>query len=302
VRVRNGSIEITKGKPLSSFPLGHLTARSLVEFAPGRNRLSAALACLFEGDVAGAKELAGENNPAIPARYWKWAADVAKPADAETQKKEGDSRYGYYFAVINQGAPTLRAEAALRCRKLLEENGSVTWVRRNRAMLAAVADTTREYVAGPSALRQLGMFRLEVPKTQPYWMCDRDIDPAKRRENYVEMDFSVLTDAPYRAWAYVGVCCSESLVFYSQTTDLAGAEPGGEVDAPVKHALTSATKNHSGHAGRKGPSKWGWVELPLPKYEKPGPKVVRLLTGSQGFSVAYIVVSSLRDKQPGDPR
>jgi len=300
VRVRNGTVEIGKGKPIPQWPLGHLTPRSLADFAPGRNRITAAVACLLEGDLAGAKELAGENNPAIPARYWKWGADVARPSDADAQKKEGDARYTYYFAVMNAGAPSLRAEAALRCRKLLEENGSVTWVRRNRAMLAAVADTTREYVAGPSTLRQVGVFRLEVPKTLPYWMSDRDIDPAKRRDNYVEMDFSVLTDATYHAWAYVGACCSESLVFYSQTTDLAGAEPGSEVDAPVKHAMTSATKNHAGHSGRKGPSKWGWVELTLPKYEKPGAKNLRLLTGSQGFSVAFIVVSSLRDKPPGD--
>lgn len=300
VRVRNGTIEIGKGKPIPQWPLGHLTPRSLADFAPGRNRITAAVVCLLEGDLAGAKELAGENNPAIPARYWKWGADVARPSDADAQKKEGDARYAYYFAVMNQGSPTMRAEAALKCRKLLEENGSLTWVRRNRAMLAAVAETTREYVAGPAALRQGGVFRLEVPKSLPYWMSDRDIDPAKRRDNYVEMDFSVLTDATYRAWAYVGVCCSESLVFYSQTTDLAGAEPGSEVDAPVKHALTSATKNHAGHSGRKGPSKWAWVELPLPKYEKPGAKVLRLLTGSQGFSVAFMVVSSLRDKPPGD--
>lgn len=300
LRVRDGNIEMTKGKSLSRLPAGHMTIRSICDFAPNRVRATAALACLVEGDLGGAKELGSENNPAIPARFWKWGADAAKPADPDTQKKEGDARYAYYFAVLNQGAPTQRAEAALRCRKLLDENGSLTWVRRNRAMLVAVADTTREYVAGPTTLRQVGMFRLEVPKTMPYWMCDRDIDPARRKENYVEMDYSVLTDATYRAWAYVGACCADSLVFYEQTSDLAGADPGGEPGEPVKHAITSATKNHAGHAGRKGPSKWFWVELPLPKYEKPGAKVLRLLTGTQGFSVAWMVVSSLRDKPPGD--
>jgi hypothetical protein len=299
-RVRNGTLEINKGKPIPQWPLGHLTARSLTDFAPGRPRVTAAIACLIEGDAIGAKELGGEGNPAIPARYWKWAADVSKPADKETQEKERKARYYYYWAVLNQGAPAIRAEAAMKCRKVLEECASMTWVRRNRAMLTAVADTTRDYVAGPAALRQAGMFRLEVPKSMPYWMCSIDIDLAKRKDNYVEMDFSVLTDATYRAWAYVGACCTESLVFYSQTSDLAGAEPGGEPDAPVKHAMTSATKNHAGHAGRKGPVKWGWVELPLPKYDKPGAKVLRLLTDKQGFSVAWIVVSSLRDKPPGD--
>ena len=300
LRVRNGTVEVNKGKPTSQLPLGHVTVRSLADFAPGRNRVTAALACLIEGDLQGAKELAGENNPAIPARFWKWAADAAKPADAETLKKESDARYAFYFAVMSQGAPGTRADAALKCRKLLEESSSLTWVRRNRAMLAAVADSTREYIAGPLTLRPTPVFRLEVPKTLPYWMSGVETDPAKRRENYVEMDYSALTDAPYRAWAYIGACCSESLVFYAQGSDMPGAEPGSEPDAPVKHAMTSATRTHTGHGGRKGPSKWGWVEIPLPKYEKPGPKVLRLLTGSQGFAVAWIVVSSLRDKPPAE--
>jgi len=105
---------------------------------------------------------------------------------------------------------------------------------------------------------------------------------------------------PYRAWAYVGFCCSESLVFYAQTSDLAGAEPGGEPETPVKHAFTSATRSHTGHANRRGPAKWGWVEIPLPKYEKPGPKLLRLLSGSSGFAVGWIVVSALRDKPPAE--
>jgi hypothetical protein len=300
-RVRAGTIEIAKGKSLPQWSIGMITPRSLADFVPNRNKTTAAIACLIEGDVAGAKELAGgDNNPAIPARYWKWAAEVPTLMDEAARKKDGDARYVYYFAVMNQGAPSLRADAAMKCRKLLEESGTLPWVRRNRAMLAAVADATREYMAGPSTVRAAGMFRLEVPKTLPYWMSSIDVDPGKRRDNYVEMEFSALTDATYRAWAYVGACCSESLVFWSQTTDLAGAEPGSEPDAPVKHAMTSAIKNHTGHAGRKGPSRWGWVELPLPKYEKPGAKVLRLLSGSQGFSVAWVVVSSLRDKPPAE--
>ena len=91
-----------------------------------------------------------------------------------------------------------------------------------------------------------------------------DAETGKRKDNYVEMEFSALTDQPYRAWAYVGFCCSESLVFYAQTSDLAGAEPGSEPELPVKHAFTSATRTHTGHSTRSGPAKWGWVEIPLP--------------------------------------
>ncbi|HLY07966.1 MAG TPA: hypothetical protein VKW04_01555 [Planctomycetota bacterium] len=299
VRLRPGVIDIQKGRALSSWPLGHLTARTIADLVPGRAKAAAAAACLLEGDVKGAKEVAaGETASSIPARWWTWGEQAAQPADPEQNKREGGARYGYYFAMIDQGSPALRADAALKCRKILEESGSLTWVCRNRALLTAVAETTREYLAGPASLRPAGTFRLEVPKGLPYLMSSADADPARRRENYVEMDFSVLTDQTYHAWAYIGACCSESLVFYSQTTDLARAEPGSEPDQPVKHAITSATKTHAGHSGRKAPTRWGWVEIPLPKYEKPGSKVLRLVSAQQGFAVAWIVVSSLRDRAP----
>lgn len=298
-RPRAGAIEIQKGRPMQSIPYGHITPRSLVDLASPKNRVAAAIACLIEGDTAGAKELGGENNPAVPARYWTWAAEAQRLlTDGENQKREGAARYAYYFAMLAQPAPAAHADAALKCRKLLEESASTVWVRRNRALLKAIGDAPREFVAGPLQLRAAGMFRLEVPKTSAYWMSTIDVDPDKRRDNYVEMEFSTLPDLPYRAWAYVGVCCAESLSFWAQGTEFPGATPGSEPGDPVKHAITSATRNHAGHAGRKGPSRWAWVEIPLPKYAAPGAKVLRLLSGSQGFSVAWVLVSPGREKAP----
>lgn len=300
-RPRAGAIEIQKGRPMASIPFGHITPRSLAELASAKNRATAALACLIEGDAAGAKELGGENNPALPARFWTWAAEAQRLlADPETQKREGGHRYAYYFAMMAQPAPLMHADAALKCRKLLEESATGTWVRRNKALLKAAGDAAREFVAGPAQLRATGMFRLEVPKTTAYWMSSMDIAPDKRRDNYVEMEFSTLPEPTYRAWAYVGACCTESLSFWAQGSEFPGATPGTDPGDPLKHAMTSATKNHAGHAGRKGPSRWAWVEIPLPKYAAPGAKVLRLLSGSQGFSVAWMVVSPTRDKAPTD--
>ncbi len=297
-RVRPGTMEFQKGRGLS---FGHITPRSLAELAPPKNKATAAIACLIEGDAQGAKELGGENNPAVPARYWAWASEAQRLlSEGDQAKREGAARYGYYFAMLSQAAPALHADAALKCRKILEESSGLLWVRRNRALLKATGETAREFIAGPAQLRPFGMFRLEVPKTTPYWMSSIDIDPDKRRDNYVEMDYSTLPEVPYRAWAYVGVCCNESLAFWAQGTELPGAAPGTDPGEPLKHAITSATKNHAGHAGRKGPSRWAWVEIPLPKFAAPGPKVLRLLTGSQGFSVAFMVVSPTRDKAPTD--
>jgi hypothetical protein len=297
-RVRPGAIELQKGRAIS---FGHITPRSLAELAPPKNKATAAIACLIEGDAQGAKELGGENNAAVPARYWAWAAEAQRLlSEVDQAKREGAARYGYYFAMLTQPAAALHADAALKCRKILEENAGLLWVRRNRALLKATSETAREFIAGPAQLRPFGMFRLEVPKTTPYWMSSVDIDPDKRRDNYVEMEYSTLPEFTYRAWAYVGVCCNESLAFWAQGTELPGAAPGTDPGEPLKHAITSATKNHAGHAGRKGPSRWAWVEIPLPKFASPGPKVLRLLTGSQGFSVAFMVVSPTRDKPPTD--
>ncbi|HZE95999.1 MAG TPA: hypothetical protein VE981_03135 [Planctomycetota bacterium] len=296
-RARPGALDVVKGRSTSSILFGQITPRSLAELVPPKTKATAAIACLIEGDLAAAKELVGETNAVVPARYWTWASDLQRLlADAEQQKREGNARYAYYYAMLSQPAAALHADAALKCRKILEESAATIWVRRNRAVLKSTGETSREFITGPAQLRPAGVFRLEVPKTAPYWMSSIDIDPDKRRDNYVEMDFSTLPEHSYRAWAYVGACCSESLAFWAQGSEL----PGGELGEPVKHGMTSATKNHAGHAGRKGPSRWAWVEIPLPKYSAPGAKLLRLLTSSQGFSVGWMVVSPTRDKAPGD--
>jgi len=291
-------MEFQKGRGVS---FGHILPRSLAELAPPKNKATAAIACLIEGDAQGAKEFGGENNPAVPARYWTWASEAQKLlSEGEPAKREGAARYAYYFAMLSQPAAAMHADAALKCRKVLEENPTLLWVRRNRTLLKTTGESAREFIAGPAQLRPVGMFRLEVPKTTPYWMSSIDIDPDKRKDNYVEMDYSTLPEFTYRAWAYIGVCCNESLSFWAQGTELPNAAPGSDPGEPLKHAITSATKNHAGHAGRKGPSRWAWVEIPLPKFAAPGAKVLRLLTGSQGFSVAFMVVSPTRDKTPTD--
>jgi len=66
----------------------------------------------------------------------------------------------------------------------------------------------------------------------------------------------------------------------------------------VKHALVTSPLTHASHGGKKQPARWGWVEIPLPKYTTAGRKTVRLLTDQQGFSVDYAVVTSVRQFPP----
>ncbi|HLF92606.1 MAG TPA: LamG domain-containing protein, partial [Planctomycetota bacterium] len=129
------------------------------------------------------------------------------------------------------------------------------------------------------------------------WTSDADTDPARRAENFVEVVFSVLEGSDYRAWAYVGGCCLETMGFQLLASD--APDPTGAAPQPVKHAL-SVTKTHSSHGGPKQASRWGWVALALPKYSSAGTRRVRLLTDQKGFSVAYAFVSSVKAAPPRD--
>ncbi|HYE99144.1 MAG TPA: hypothetical protein VEJ18_09555 [Planctomycetota bacterium] len=287
VRYAQHQVLIRRDSRVDKVPEGELRVRSLVDLARGRGRVDprvAALACLVEGDVAGARELAGSAE--LPERFWRWGSEIERRwADPEHRTKETEVKYAYYMATMAAGSPLFEAESALRCRTILEEQGRWPWVRRNRARLALVAEGGKDYVAGVDELRAGGAFRLET-RTWTAWTCAED----GKGESFVEMDFSVRPGLPYRAWAFVGGCCAEVLAFHAQ-----GA------DEPVKHGLLSSTRTHASHGGRKQPSRWAWVEIPLPAYGTAGPQTLRLSTSHQGFSVAAMVVSAVRDKPPGEP-
>src|SRR6185295_3869351 len=99
------AMEFQKGRGVS---FGHILPRSLAELAPPKNKATAAIACLIEGDAQGAKEFGGENNPAVPARYWTWASEAQKLlSEGEPAKREGAARYAYYFAMLSQPAAAM---------------------------------------------------------------------------------------------------------------------------------------------------------------------------------------------------
>jgi len=125
---------------------------------------------------------------------------------------------------------------------------------------------------------------------------------------HLDLEFSAAADREYRCWLYVGGCCAEGLAFHVQGTDLvaphpktkepAAAEPGGEASAPVKHGLSLATRTHAGHGPRKEPARWGWVQVPLPKYAASGLKKLRVLADQRGLWVAFACVSAVKTAPP----
>lgn len=315
LRLRDGRIELQLERFVRVFGLADLPVRWWCDYVRARkssaDRRALATLCLLEGDAAAAKDQLGNDPKPLPERFWAWADELQKKrADPAVQKRDGDVRYACYAAEMSMDCPLYRAEGALRLRKALAEESDVPWVRRNAATLAQRVETPKEYVAGPADLSAAGQFRLEAAKGASYWVMAQDGDPARRQDHFVEMGFSVLPELSYRAWAYVGGCCAEVLAFGLQGTELHGvspagasdvpADPGSDVLAPVKHGLMSSTKTHAGHGGRKQPSRFAWVELPLPKYSSAGPQRLRLVNPQGGFAVGAIVVSATRDKPPTD--
>jgi len=185
---------------------------------------------------------------------------------------------------------------------LLTSYGDCTFVRRKRAFVAQRLDAEKEagkdYVFSPDQMRAAGVFRLgSAPKAAACWTSSTDVPPEK--ENFVEFTFAARTGVEYRCWVYVGGCCAETFAFDLQGTET-GAEPGTSLRLPVKNTILFLKKTHADHGGRKEPTRFEWVAVPLPKYGSGGPKTLRLLSGQQGFSVAIAVVSATRTAPPSD--
>ena len=252
-----------------------------------------ALLCLVEGDPDTARALAGD----LPERYVAWATERAA-ALLPGREKEAYARL--CDAVKNCQDSATTAEGVLLHAGLLKDYADTRIVRRNQAFIAAGAQGGKEYVFFPEDMTAGGTFaRVKNPKTESCFASAADVDAAKIAENYVEVAFSTLPDVDYRGWAYVGACCAETFAFGWQASGLAGAEPGGAAWLPVKNTLVSLKKTHALHGGAKGPTRWEWIPLPLPKAAGTGPRKLRLLTNQQGFSVGLIAVGTSKN-QPRD--
>jgi hypothetical protein len=181
-------------------------------------------------------------------------------------------------------------------------------VRRNRAAISTRSLGGREFLFLAEDFRASGLFRpSKGGKLESGWTCENDVEPAKQKDTFLDIEFSTLADAPYRAWAYVGGCCQEVFDFTCQGTEMESgkgtkesAEPGAAVGVTMKPYVSGLKKTHSQHNGPKQPAKWEWTALPLPRYAHAGPQRVRILSDQKGFSVACVVVSATRTAPPPD--
>jgi hypothetical protein len=307
-------VAIVRDKEVVSVEQGEVLGSWLADFLsrrPGRNLAAdgpaLALICLSEGDVDAARKLA----PTLPAKYLSWGEGLrAGLAAPEAVQAENDARALFYAAERDAGTFASQAQGVTKARSLLADFAKTRFVRRNRASIGARAEEARDYVFLGDDLTGWGSFKATRAKTGLVWTSDADSDGSQRKNNFVDLDFSALQDLHYRCWVYIGGCCAETMAFVVQGTEMkAGdpsqpdapfAEPGGDIAGAVRHSIAASTKTHASHGGRKQPTHWGWVEVPLPAYTSAGAKKVRIVTDQQGFSVGAAVVSATRSAAPSE--
>ncbi len=271
---------------------------------PEEDARAAAFAALAEGDAESARRLHAGPFPDA------WLAHARKAAGP----REGQARALWAAADSEYRSYPSRTAAIDSLRKLLADYADTAFARRNAASIRARTEGGREYFFGPADLSWSGLFLPSRHGERAGLTNQADvIDPNRKRANYVEAEFSAVTDAEYRAWIYAGACCLETLAFSVQASDYSAAEPrdpktpvsyepGGPFLWPVAPSVAFFRRTHASHGGgRKEPSRWEWIPVPLPsKFPSAGPKKIRVVSDQQGFTVSAVFVSALRRAAPRD--
>jgi hypothetical protein len=304
VRFEPGRVEVRKDKLPLLIPIGEITAASMAaaflerrpQKSPADSR-GAALFCLFDGSP----EAAGKfpETASLPEKYKshsrKPLGDPGREAEARKVYSAAESRFASY--------PN-RLEAVEKLQSLLKEFADSFFVRRNRTLLLGRCEAAKDFVFLPGHLTAGGSFRLMGDaKGENSWTSGA-------AESHLQMIFSALPSTEYRCWIYGGACCADAFPVFVQGSEMTGIppgakesvtlDPGGAAFVPLKHTLTPSIRGHATHPAGKPPARWGWVQIPLPKYASPGTKTIRLIAPKPGFSVAYGIVSARRESPPKD--
>lgn len=264
-------LEMKFGDSSVVIPIGEVSARTLAEAVRSKDPRGADALRWVEGDVDGLP---------LPPRM-KGAGPP--PDDA--------ARRLFYDAEAAIFDPERAGWAKAAYRALLEEQGSTSFVRRNKAAILARLEVPKDLIFLADELAGSGGFKL-VPnrRVERCWTSEKDTEA--RKDNFVELGFASAGEKPPRIFLFVGGCCAEVFTAFVSGTDLDG-------ELPLKHTITGLKRKHGDHLGPKEPDRWEWMTF-TPKYPAAGPKTLRILTEQKGFSIAMAVVSTERTTPPRD--
>ena len=316
VKIDAHRMEMKLGEGSFVIPLGEVSASTLADLFKARaarkdtDNRAAVVACLLEGDAEGAQRFHGESIPSVNDKYAE-AAKEALQRRAEDGKEKA-ARALFYEAERDYFDYGEMAGAVAKYKALLAEHGGTAFVRRNRAAIAARTEGgMKDFYYSPADLTIAGSFKLgKHGKIEAAWVSQEDLERAKMKDNYIQLEFSASPEGEYRCWILAGGCCQEVLGFGSQGTDLLAPDPANPrekvaatpesgVWAAPKSLPLSMKKLHSQHNGPKSPERFEWIPVGTFKYPTAGLKVLRILTNQKGFAVAAAAVLSTR---PGPPR
>jgi hypothetical protein len=265
-----------------------------------------ALFCLSEGETESAKALLGATLDAVAPKYWAWAP-AAKGRIPRAEGLELSARELFYSAEREYRSIKTRGLAADKYKSLRKDYLAAPVVKRAIDRIERRSDACREYYFAPADFEREGSLKLtKAGKLE----SDADSDANFANQNWAEFEFYVLPGATYRAWILAGGCCQEVLGFLWQGSELMETSPktkkpdsadiGARLAAFAKVSGIRGLKPTHDPKTPKAPTRWEWLELPLPKYSGPGPKRVRIMTDQKGFSIGAVVVSSTRKGPPKD--
>lgn len=311
VRTGSSRIELSgEGGATRFVEFPDVAAASLAELLRSRGGKAEgrtlAVLCLLEGDPEAAR---GIPAGAIAEKYRTFAeTPLPRPPPPPG---ELEARRLFYAAEREFAAAETFGPAIEKYRALLRDHGATRLVTGEAKRIAERSAAGREYLQGAADLRGGGAVRLRAhPESGACWTCAEDVtDPAAARETYVEFSFTALPETAYLCWVYAGACCEETFAAWLQATELkapdprnksvkVSCEPGAATAAPLESRIRGLKKTHALHGGEKQASRWEWIPVPLPPYVGPGLKKVRILADQKGYSVAFVLVTSLRKAPP----
>jgi hypothetical protein len=316
LKIDGQRLEMKQGDGSVVIPFGEIAAATLADLFKGRasrkesDIRAAVAACLLDGDPDGAQRLRTEPLPELNEKY----VEAARELQARRAKddKEAAARTLFYEAERDFFDYGETGGALLKFKSLLADHAGTAFVKRNRAAIAArVEGGFKDFLFANGDLVVTPGFKLgKYGRVEAAWVSQQDVEPAKMKDSYVQLEISALPEAEYRVWILAGGCCQEVLTFHVQATELvapdpekprekSAAEPGSAVSMIVKSTNSSLRKLHSQHNGPKTPERFDWVLAGTFKFPTAGPKKIRILTGQKGFAVAQAAVLSTR---PGPPR
>lgn len=252
--------------------------------------------------VAVLAALDGQSPVGLPPKY---AALRRAPDPGETQ-----ARRLFWNAEEGHAFVKSRGKSGEIYAALLDKHAATAFVIRNKAFIEERLAGMREVVFLPEDLAPVSGFAISgSSKVETFWLSSSDSAAGKMPQSVLEGECFAQANLAYKAWVFAGGCCQEVLAFHLQGTGISGpsakdakaivtAEPASEEWIAVKSSGGGLRKKHADHAGPKEPTRWMWVELGALKFSHPGSKKLRLLSEHKGFSVAFLVVSAVRQVQP----